>query len=383
MSTVLIRGFDERGFGLAGALVCLIVLTALATFGVSLQLQEQRTHFRSESRTLAFYAAETGLIRGLENWTRPDVLESGEAWLVEEGTLTGGASYRVEATKLDDAGTVHGMFALRAVGTAGRGQTRETGLLVATVPLGNPVDGALRTIGQVKVAGRAEVDGHDMIPPTWMDDCPPTLVDAAGITMTDTTKMSRSGAATVDGVPRIDEDPDTSGYFSFGDLSYEEVAAEANITLPHGTNVSGSQPEPSFTAEGKCNTGDPFNWGEPESDGTPCSDWFPVIHVTGDLTLSGNGVGQGILLVDGDLALCGGATFYGPVVVRGKVKSCGSGFRIFGGIVAGESDLNPVGGVVVGSSRVQYSACVVERAISRSRAGRPRPLTERPWFAAR
>ncbi|HSG80721.1 MAG TPA: hypothetical protein VLC48_00610, partial [Gemmatimonadota bacterium] len=135
---------------------------------------------------------------------------------------------------------------------------------------------------------------------------------------------------------------------------------------------------------GLCDTSAPLNWGDPENDGRPCSDWFPIIHVTGDLTLAGSGAGQGILLVDGDLQVCGGATFYGPVVVKGRVKSCGSGFRLFGGVVAGESDLNPVGGgVVVGASRIQYSSCVVERALSRSRAGRPTPLADRPWFSGR
>jgi hypothetical protein len=353
---------NSSGFGITAAILCLIVLSALALFGISLQINEHQSQIRSSSRTIAFYAAETGMIRGLENWTRPDVIEEGETWLVHEGTLMGGAHYRVEATKLDNASNVHGLFAVRAVGAIGRGQTREAGMLVATVPLGSPIQGAS----------------------TWMDDCPPTLEHAAGVTMTDTTKMSRSGAASVDGDPAIDENPDTTRYFSFGDMSYEEVAAEANISLPHGTNISGTQPRASYTADGKCDTSDPYNWGEPEVDMTSCSDWFPIIHVTGDLTLSGSGSGQGILLVDGDIAICGGATFYGPVVVKGKVKSCGSGFRLFGGVVAGESDLNPAaGGVVVGASRIQYSACVVERAISRSRAGRPRPLTDRPWFARR
>jgi hypothetical protein len=53
-------------------------------------------------------------------------------------------------------------------------------------------------------------------------------------------------------------------------------------------------------------------------------------------------------------------------------------------VVAGESDLNPQGGgMVIGASRVQYGSCVVQRAISRSGAGVPRPLAERPWFQLR
>jgi hypothetical protein len=94
-------------------------------------------------------------------------------------------------------------------------------------------------------------------------------------------------------------------------------------------------------------------------------------------------MGQGILMVDGDLSICGGFTFYGIVVARGRIKSCGSGFKIYGGAVSGESELNPGGGAVAGANKLQYSHCVVDRVLSRSKAARPEPLTERPWFQTR
>ncbi len=378
------RRLDERGFGLAAVMMFIAVVMAMGVYGISLQRQEHRTQLRNASRAIAFYAAETGLVRGLESWNTPDVTASGDSWIVDEGVLLGGATYRVEATKLDDASTVQALFVVRSLGRAPHGQTKETALLVATVPFGSPVRGALRTVGKVKVAGRAEVSGLDSIPPAWSEECPPALADAAGITMTDTTRMTRSGAATVSGSPRIDEDTNLAGYFDFGSLPYEDVAAIADIRLPDGSNVSGSLPAASYTPDGECDTADPDNWGDPWTPLGPCGDWFPIIHVAGTLTLSGSGAGQGVLLVDGDLSICGGATFYGPVVVKGSLKSCGSGFRLFGGVVAGESDLNPQGGgMVLGASLVQYSSCVVERAISRSQASRPRPLTERPWFGGR
>ncbi|NIR44868.1 MAG: hypothetical protein GWN99_11230 [Gemmatimonadetes bacterium] len=381
--TTIDRRLNESGFGLTVAVLLIAVMAALSLFGVTLQIQERRTQLRNQERTLAFYAAETGVVRGLENWTTPDVATSGESWLVHQGTLASGATYRVEATLLDDASHVHGLMSVRAVGTSPHGYTRESAMLVATVPLGSPVQGALRTIGKVKIAGQAEVSGWDTIPDTWQDDCPPALEPSAGVTLADTTKLTHSGASSFDGDPPLDENSDTTNYFEFGDLSYDEVASWANIVISDGTVVSGGDPAPSYTAAGACDTSDDRNWGDPENDNMPCSDWFPVIHTQGSMTFSSDGAGQGILLVDGDLSICGGATFYGPVVVKGSIKTCGSGFRLIGGVVAGESDLNPSGGVVVGASKIQYSSCVVERAISRSRAGRPKPLAERPWFSGR
>ena len=373
----------ESGFSLPLAVLVMAVLLPLGLFGFALARQELRTHTRGNSAAIAFYAAETGLGRALEFWDRPEIAETGVPFAVTEGTLDNGASYRVEATLLDDASNVHGLFSIRSEGRAPNGVTQQTGLMVATISLGSPTKGALRSLERVRVAGKAEVNGLDMVPTTWADDCPPDLVDEAGITMADTTRMTKSGGAQVQGAPPIAADTDTTGYFNFGDITYDEVASLANITLPDGTNISGSEPVATYTADGSCDTSNDSNWGEPEADNQPCSDWFPIIHAPGNLTLSGSGAGQGILLVDGDLSICGGATFYGPVVVKGVVKSCGSGFQMIGGVVAGESDLNPSGGMVVGASQIQYSACVVQRAISRSRAGRPRPLAERPWFQQR
>jgi hypothetical protein len=88
------------------------------------------------------------------------------------------------------------------------------------------------------------------------------------------------------------------------------------------------------------------------------------------------------LLVDGDFSMCGGFTFYGIIVARGQIKSCGSGFKLVGGAVSGTSDFNP-GGHITGSNILQYSHCAVDRVLSRSKASRPQPMTERPWFQTR
>ncbi len=373
---------SEEGFGLPTAILGVIVFAALALLGIALTRQEVRTQVRVTSRSAAFHAAEAGLAQGLENWNRPGVLEMGESWVVDEGTLPGGSSYRVVATAMDDGSTVQALFAIQSEGRAPNGTSQRAGLLAATVAPGHPVGGAIKAIGQVRVVGKADVDGWDSVPSPWNGNCPPPTGGLPGALMSDTSKVAKVGAAKIDGDPSVDEQSDTTGWFNFGHLTYEQVTARADHQFPGGTNIS-SGPAPTLNGDGSCNMSDKYNWGEPLDVSHPCYGWFPIIHVTGDLTAAGNGMGQGILMVDGDLSICGGFTFYGIVVARGRIKSCGSGFKIYGGAVSGESELNPGGGAVAGANKLQYSHCVVDRVLSRSKAARPDPLTERPWFQTR
>ncbi len=373
---------DRAGFSLPAAILGIILLAALAMFGTALMRGELQSQVRITSRSTAFYAAETGLGRALENWTRPPVVEPGGSWLVDAGDLPGGSSFEVRATRLDGTGAVQPLYAIEAEGRAKGGTIERAGLLATTVPFGSPATGALKAKGKVRVVGQSEVDGWDSVPAPWSPDCPPPSGGRTGVAMTDTSKVTRQGSATIEGDPPVDGVSDTTGFFSFGDLSYWEVAGMADHTIPGPVNIS-SGPAPSYNADGTCNTGDTRNWGDPEYPGQPCGDFYPIIHVEGDLTASGSGAGQGILLVDGTLSVCGGFTFYGVVVALGEVKSCGSGFKLVGGVVSGQTDLNPSGGLVAGSNRLQYSACAVERVLSRSGASRPEMLTQRSWYSTR
>ena len=78
----------------------------------------------------------------------------------------------------------------------------------------------------------------------------------------------------------------------------------------------------SFTGA-NCNTSDTFNWGDGINT-TSCSTYFPIIHITGDVTLNGN-QGQGILLVDGNVSVQGSYQFFGITMVKGSIGSAGGG----------------------------------------------------------
>ncbi|UCF19296.1 MAG: hypothetical protein JSU87_15420 [Gemmatimonadota bacterium] len=372
----------EDGFGLPTAILGVIVFSALALLGIALTQQELRTQVRTTSRSIAFYAAETGLAQALENWNRPDVLDMGESWVVDQGTLPTRSAYRVVATSLDDGTTVQPIYAIQAEGRAPNGAIQHTGILTTGVPFGSPVRAALKAQGQVRVVGRAEVDGWDSIPAPWMSSCPPPGSPFPGALMSDTSKVAHVGAATIEGSPPVDEQADTTGWFDFGPFTYEQIVDIADHTFGGSVNMS-SGPAPTLNADGSCNTADAYNWGDPDNPGQPCHRWFPIVHVQGDLTTSGAGSGQGIILVDGNMSMCGGFTFHGIIVARGSVKSCGNGFKVYGGVVAGESELTGTGGFVAGSNTIQYSACAIDRVLSRSKAARPEPVTERPWFQIR
>ena len=151
----------------------------------------------------------------------------------------------------------------------------------------------------------------------------------------------------------------------------------ANIRLSGG-NLTTLAPDSTVT--GACRAGQAFptNWGNPENPGAACSDWYPVIHITGDVNIQSGGVGQGLLLVDGDLDLWGDFLFYGIIIVQGSLATQGQGNRVFGGVMASNADFDSQ--AITGGSVVTNSTCAVRRAIlNNSGLTRVRPLASRSW----
>ncbi len=369
---------SQQGYGLPATILMVIIFAIMGLVGLAMARQELRSQVQTTSRETAFYAAEMGLARGVDNWTRPNgVIPPGTSWLLDQGTLPGGSAYRVGATKLDD-GSVHALYSIRAVGEAKDGTRQVTGLLIATAPVQNPFKAALEVKDSVYLAGTAEVNGFDHIPAAWNGPfCSSLDNPEAGVVMTDTMKYAQGGKKDrAFGVPPREQDPDSTKFWDFSDITYDELAAGADFVLPDGTVIDGTNPSPSLNADGTCNTTDVNNWGEPLSASHACSNWFPTIHVKGDLSLEANNYGQGLLLVDGDLHASGGFEFFGPVIVKGDLVADG-GFRFYGGVKATNTLLG------AGNAEIFYSACVLERALSYTNAARPRPLTERPWFSNR
>jgi hypothetical protein len=173
----------------------------------------------------------------------------------------------------------------------------------------------------------------------------------------------------------------SSTFDTFGDLTYNQMAAGATIQFSAAQNGP-YQPAPTLTAGGRCNYGNTFNWGEPLRTAgyiADCANYFPTIHAYGNLHLNGGSRGQGILLVDGDLTINGGFQFYGLVIARGSVNLGGTGSdggKIFGGLFSQNIEINDQS-LVQGNASVQYSNCAILRALTGGAL--PVPLSGHSW----
>jgi hypothetical protein len=206
-------------------------------------------------------------------------------------------------------------------------------------------------------------------PPGWID-CD-GLPDSAraGVRVAD--RHAVSGEDHASGAPPLFQDSTVTRetFTRLGDVSYVALSSRAAITLPPSTYATG----PRYVA-GKCDVNDPLNWGDGMDRAGDCANYYPIVHVTGDLVLSG-GQGQGILLVDGDLAIQGPYEFYGLAIVRGSIQTSGRGTRIWGGVQVENSALELQ--VIGGDTRLSYSKCAITRVLESN--GALAPLRTRSW----
>ena len=393
----------RAGFALPVAVLSLVVVGVLVTGGFFMAQQETRAGVSSKNSSMAFYIAEQGMNEVLANWS---AARYSQIPLWQSDTVTGGitqGSYTVEINHLTDL-----LYFIESQGTVtegGRlaGATRKLGVLARIQTAWINPRAALTTRGETRVGGTAEVHGNDAHPTGWATECasqplsnkPGVLTDANGTT-------TKFGAGKIQGTPDTLRDATIadSTFLEYGDLGWEDLVELAEADGMDVTSLGSSlTPVPSLTGTA-CNTGDPLNWGEPwrsisqgASYKEPCTDYFPLIYHSGDLSLQGNGRAQGILLVgditynadgsiadmSGNLDLRGNFTFNGIIITLGKFETqAGQSPRITGGVLAGNADLARES--LVGGSVVQYSSCAVTESIMNNASlSKARPLSNRSW----
>jgi len=101
--------------------------------------------------------------------------------------------------------------------------------------------------------------------------------------------------------------------------------------------------------------------------GTPTPSGMTVVYADGDIVLSGDGAGAGILVVDGDLDISGNFVWQGIVIVRGRVILTGGGTNkmIIGGLIVGEevtSSVSTSSVKVTGTADMLYSSAAINMA---------------------
>jgi len=105
------------------------------------------------------------------------------------------------------------------------------------------------------------------------------------------------------------------------------------------------------------------NWGDGMNPLGACASYFPIVHVTGTITLN-NTQGQGILLVDGDLNVQGSYQFFGIVIIQGDLKTAGGGStdaHFWGGVMAKNADLSTQN--LSGKATLNYSSCSINAVL--------------------
>ena len=93
-----------------------------------------------------------------------------------------------------------------------------------------------------------------------------------------------------------------------------------------------------------------------------CYNYFPIIYAPNGLSLTGNGRGQGILLVQGNLEINGSFDWYGVMVVTNDIVRGNGSARVMGAVMARNETVADAS-VISGTTSYNYSSCGVERAL--------------------
>lgn len=385
---------NERGFALATAILALVVVGALVTAGFFAASQEGRLGTSNAQADLAFYVAEQGLQDVLANVRKRDVRNLLEGQTIERnGTVDvgGRAVGNYQAVVRALRGDTYFLTSTGTVTQGGNyaGATRKLGMTLRTVDLNFPMTAALTSYGGIELRGNATVSGVDVPPSQWpAGECDPSVAAESGIRTTPGSEITLTGGPTVAGdpafgSPNIERDASLTPqeFEDFGDVDLDDLRGWATHILPGGSSV----PSPTYLDGGAvCNRADPNNWGNPVGAATDaCYGHFPIIFSEGSLTLEGNGVGQGILVVEGDLTISGGFEFYGIVIVGGVFNNGqGSGNAEIHGTLLTKSNADiEDNSNYMGTPVLQFSTCSVTRAIEENEAvARLFPVQKRSWI---
>jgi hypothetical protein len=336
---------------------------------------ERRSSRALRGGSTSFYAAEAGLEQQWAGWSDSATKNLKPADSVDLGwkTLGAGAIYHVVIHRVDNGGTP--LYQMVSEGRGGgryAGQTMLNLFVEKNPPAANSfVTAAIKGEGETNLQSPFRVSGFDSTPPSWgTSNCDTTRSNVAGIDW-----KTAVTSPNIVGTPPSMVDPtiNSTNLFTWGNLTYDSLVARANITI--SSTLASVGPD---IVSGVCVTTDNSNWGDPLNPTSACGSYFPIIHATTDINLQG-GVGQGILLLDQGgqhLGAVGGTfTFYGLIISKGPQTDFHGTVNIFGGIIA-DHEIQLDGG-----QNVNYSSCVVTRALLGAGVTSTRRLGMRAWNA--
>jgi hypothetical protein len=339
MSTVL---RTRRGAALPVVILLMVILALSLTAAFTLNSSELRVVDNQQEQIEAFALAESGRERYLND--RASFGFVGEPAASESIRVVQASGYAdVVVTRVrQSAGGVPGLYALRSTGV-------RTNVRMAGVPA------ATRTVGQISkwetgmmnvpgawtsLSGIHKNGGSGVI--TGVDECG-ALPAVGGVAVPTTPGYSQNGGASVPtGVPPIK------------DLG-PQPASNDSARVDWAGVLSGASLVPNVTVPPQA---------FPPASAFSDPNYWPIIKVTGNLTLPNNG--RGVLIISGNFTLSGGQQWDGVVLVGGTLTSNGNttvrGVTITGlnqqlGIPVPRSDVGN------GNKTFRYNSCLVARAL--------------------
>jgi hypothetical protein len=368
---------DERGIALAVAIFALVVIGALVAGTFFAGRLEQQSGENAFFANQAAEAAQAALTQTIQTTSAATLLA------IPTGTTSSGASASL-AGRASAISTIKpltsSVWLVTAIGfkTDAGGNKLASRSLAQLIRLNQAqinVNAGLTAIGHVTVSGNSTVSGIDATPSYWSSNgvsCP-TASNATGVKYNG--QLTKQGSSVINGQPPSQQDNTMTAANMLGGTTFAQLKALATLTLTG--NISGLAPA-TIGNPAVCNTTVQNNWGAPTDKTNACFNYFPIIYHNGDLSISGSGAGQGILLVEGNLNVQGRIDFYGPVVATGGVNIRGTGsddVKFYGGVVAQDVTLDD--SRLTGNAMINYSSCAIKRAVQGSAT--PIALSERSW----
>ena len=356
------------------ALVVLTLLLVLSLGGAAAATQSFRAGRNLLVEQRAFTVAEYGLNREISNWRRSRNLPAPTGMAIgatddSSVYVAAGDTARVRVTRLTPMTFWVVSTGRAAIGRPAITAQRTTSAFMRLAYPAIKARAAVTVGGGIDISGSALVDGRNTPPAGWAQCDSLGGPDAPAV-------LAPPGAAVsyksknIPSTPPVTYDPlaaDSNTFVRFGTESWASLQANADVKLQGGGY--GKAVGPTLTGAGACDYGNQFNWGEPTRGSgavTACQNYFPIIYVDGDLSLNGNGYGQGILLVNGSLSINGTFSFTGLVIVRDDLNKANGAATITGSVLARNAVLTDGASYVTGNQTVTYSTCAVASALRAS-----------------
>lgn len=339
------RGDSRRGFVVPAVLVVLVALSISLTGALSFVTSEHNVVTNWEAQEDAFRIAQAGLDDFLANRVTygfatnpPGVLEAVDI------PIEGGTAEVILERIRPATGNTAAMYVIRSTGVIPGPRPTDPDARRTVAQMATYQPGTMRVrAGWTSLTGLHKNGAAGTI--SGVDACgvEPTI---AGVSVPTPPGMSTSGPFSPTGSPGLEN------------LGTVQAAIDSvGVDWPNIRNQSAITPDIVIPGDSWPNFSNPNYW--------------PVIHVTGNFSLPGNG--RGVLIVTGNLTINGNRRWDGIVLAGGRVTGNGNN-RVIGATISGldamiqadpqawavSQGLNSVGN---GNKTYQYSSCNVAQAL--------------------